>query len=197
MGHTDKDWEGAQGSGQVVEHVIPATEHHAGLQHSPLEVGCPDNLLSGPLRFVVRGATVRTGSEKADKGQPAGTSAFCGADGVSGALDMNSLESLVGEFTIDSGTVRHRLTASEGRRQSVLIIESGGYEADSRQAAYFVCPRPPIRAAGDQNDLMSLAGKRRRKVPAYKPGATCNGYSHSALRIKLPRHEPLSSPLGG
>jgi hypothetical protein len=39
---------------------------------------------------------------------------------------MDSLESLLADFAVDSDTVGHGLTTGEGLHQSVLIIESGG-----------------------------------------------------------------------
>src|SRR5438309_8055685 len=105
----------------MVEHVVTATEYHARFQYGPFEFGGPDDFLRCPLRLVIRGAAIRSSTQKAKERKPLYPHLLGCTNHVPRTVNVHCLVRLATKLSIDSGAMGHCVAAGKRALQSRAI----------------------------------------------------------------------------
>src|SRR6267143_1320046 len=104
----------------MVEHVVTPTEDHARFQYGPFEFRRPDDFLRCPLRLVIRGAAIRSSTQKAQERYPSDR-LLGGMNHVPRPFNVHRLVRLATKLSIDSGAMGHCVAAGKRALQSTDV----------------------------------------------------------------------------
>src|SRR4029077_2079767 len=173
-----------KGSRQVIEHVVATTEDHAWFQDRPFQRGRPDDFLRCPFRLVICGAAIRSSTQKAEERDASYPRLLSRMNHVPRTVNVHHVVRLATKFSVDAGTMGHRVAACKRPTQSLFIDKPRCDQAHTFCAQHTLRPWTAIDSAGDDNGLVTLLRQADRQMTANEPGTAGDGDLHRFLRAK-------------